>query len=560
MTGSDALLQCLTNEGIDTVFGYPGGTIMPLYDKLYSYTDKLRHILTRHEQGAVHAAQGYARATGKVGVCMATSGPGATNLVTGIADAMIDSTPIVAITAQVVARSLGTDEFQEVDIIGVTMPITKWNYQITSADEIPEIIAKAFYLARTGRPGPVLIDITKDALVTEIANFTYKPCEYVRGYYPYPKLNQTEIDEAIKLIDNAKQPIIFAGHGVELSQAQDELIALSEKANIPIASTIMSLNTINYDHPNFVGMLGMHGNYAPNIKTNEADVIIGVGLRFDSRVTGNLAKFAKQAKIIHIEIDRAEIGKILQPTLAVNCDAKTALKALANGVKPANHQAWIDSFKPLDKIENDEVIENAIHPKSGDIKMGEVVNLISEKTKGTAIVVTDVGQNQMATCRYYKFRQGSKILTSGGLGTMGYGIPAGVGAKVARPEKQVITFVGDGGFQMTAQELGTMAANNIGLKIVLLNNTYLGNVRQWQERFFGHRYSFVDIAGPDYITIAKGWQVDGQRVVDRKDLSAAIDAMLADDRPYVLEVAIEPEEGILPMVEPGDGVSDMKLK
>lgn len=560
MTGSDALLQCLTNEGIDTVFGYPGGTIMPLYDKLYSYTDKLRHILTRHEQGAVHAAQGYARATGKVGVCMATSGPGATNLVTGIADAMIDSTPIVAITAQVVARSLGTDEFQEVDIIGVTMPITKWNYQITSADEIPEIIAKAFYLARTGRPGPVLIDITKDALVTEIANFTYKPCEYVRGYYPYPKLNQTEIDEAIKLIDNAKQPIIFAGHGVELSQAQDELIALSEKANIPIASTIMSLNTINYDHPNFVGMLGMHGNYAPNIKTNEADVIIGVGLRFDSRVTGNLAKFAKQAKIIHIEIDRAEIGKILQPTLAVNCDAKTALKAIADGVKPANHQAWIDSFKPLDKIEHDEVIENAIHPKSGDIKMGEVVNLISEKTKGTAIVVTDVGQNQMATCRYYKFRQGSKILTSGGLGTMGYGIPAGVGAKVARPEKQVITFVGDGGFQMTAQELGTMAANNIGLKIVLLNNTYLGNVRQWQERFFGHRYSFVDIAGPDYITIAKGWQVDGQRVVDRKDLSAAIDAMLADDRPYVLEVAIEPEEGILPMVEPGDGVSDMKLK
>lgn len=560
MTGSDALLQCLTNEGIDTVFGYPGGTIMPLYDKLYSYTDKLRHILTRHEQGAVHAAQGYARATGKVGVCMATSGPGATNLVTGIADAMIDSTPIVAITAQVVARSLGTDEFQEVDIIGVTMPITKWNYQITSADEIPEIIAKAFYLARTGRPGPVLIDITKDALVTEIANFTYKPCEYVRGYYPYPKLNQTEIDEAIKLIDNAKQPIIFAGHGVELSQAQDELIALSEKANIPIASTIMSLNTINYDHPNFVGMLGMHGNYAPNIKTNEADVIIGVGLRFDSRVTGNLAKFAKQAKIIHIEIDRAEIGKILQPTLAVNCDAKTALKALADGVKPANHQAWIDSFKPLDKIEHDEVIENAIHPKSGDIKMGEVVNLISEKTKGTAIVVTDVGQNQMATCRYYKFRQGSKILTSGGLGTMGYGIPAGVGAKVARPEKQVITFVGDGGFQMTAQELGTMAANKIGLKIVLLNNTYLGNVRQWQERFFGHRYSFVDIAGPDYITIAKGWQVDGQRVVDRKDLSAAIDTMLADDRPYVLEVAIEPEEGILPMVEPGDGVSDMKLK
>ncbi|MCR4800861.1 MAG: biosynthetic-type acetolactate synthase large subunit [Bacteroidales bacterium] len=560
MTGADAILQCLTNEGIDTVFGYPGGTIMPLYDKLYSYTDKLNHILTRHEQGAVHAAQGYARATGKVGVCMATSGPGATNLVTGIADAMIDSTPIVAITAQVVARSLGTDEFQEVDIIGVTMPITKWNYQITSADEIPEIIAKAFYLARTGRPGPVLIDITKDALVTEIANFTYKPCEYVRGYYPYPKLNQTEIDEAIKLIDNAKQPIIFAGHGVELSQAQDELIALSEKANIPIASTIMSLNTINYDHPNFVGMLGMHGNYAPNIKTNEADVIIGVGLRFDSRVTGNLAKFAKQAKIIHIEIDRAEIGKILQPTLAVNCDAKTALKALADGVKPANHQAWIDSFKPLDKIEHDEVIENAIHPKSGDIKMGEVVNLISEKTKGTAIVVTDVGQNQMAACRYYKFRQGSKILTSGGLGTMGFGLPAAVGAKVACPEKQVIAFLGDGGLQMTIQELGTIADKNIGVKIVLLNNTYLGMVRQWQQRFFNSRYSFVGIAGPDFVTIAKGWGIKGEKVEKREDLSAALDRMLASDESYLLDIAIEPEENILPMVEPGLGVSDVKLQ
>ncbi|MBR5434996.1 MAG: biosynthetic-type acetolactate synthase large subunit [Bacteroidales bacterium] len=559
MTGSDALLQCLTNEGIDTVFGYPGGTIMPLYDKLYSYTDKLRHILTRHEQGAVHAAQGYARATGKVGVCMATSGPGATNLVTGIADAMIDSTPIVAITAQVVSRSLGTDEFQEVDIIGVTMPITKWNYQITSADEIPEIVAKAFYLARTGRPGPVLIDITKDALVAEVGDFTYKPCEYVRGYYPYPKLNQTEINEAIALIDKAEKPIIFAGHGIEIAQAQKELMELSERADIPIASTIMSLNTIDYEHPNFVGMLGMHGNYAPNIKANEADVIIGVGLRFDSRVTGNLAKFAKQAKIIHIEIDRAEIGKILKPTLAVNCDAKTALQALAKAVKPAKHTEWIQSFKPLYEIEKEQVIEPAIHPKDGDIKMCEVINMISEKTKGTAIVVTDVGQNQMATCRYYKFKNGSKIITSGGLGTMGYGIPAGVGAKVGRPEKRVITFVGDGGFQMTAQELGTMAADNIGLKIVLLNNTYLGNVRQWQERFFGHRYSFVDIAGPDYITIAKGWQIAGERVVERKDLSAAIDRMLADDKPYVLEVAIEPEEGILPMVEPGDGVSDMKL-
>ena len=558
MTGSDALLESLKQEGIDTVFGYPGGTIMPLYDKLYSFS-AINHILTRHEQGAVHAAQGYARATGKVGVCLATSGPGATNLVTGIADAMIDSTPIVAITAQVVSKSLGTDEFQEVDIIGVTMPITKWNYQITSAEEIPEIIAKAFYLARTGRPGPVLIDITKDALVNE-TEFSYKPCEYIRGYYPYPKLNQTEINNAVELINQAKRPMIFAGHGVEIAQAQEELIALSEKANIPIASTIMSLNTIEYDHPNFVGMLGMHGNYAPNVKTNEADLIIGVGLRFDSRVTGRLEKFAKQAKIIHIEIDRAEIGKIFKPTLSVNCDAKTALKALTNAVKPANHKEWFDSFKPLQEIENKEVIEPAIHPTTEAIKMCEVVNMISEKTKGTAIVVTDVGQNQMATCRYYKFKKGSKILTSGGLGTMGYGIPAGIGAKVARPEKQVITFVGDGGFQMTAQELGTMAANNIGLKIVLLNNTYLGNVRQWQARFFGHRYSFVDIAGPDFSVISKGWKVNSQRVEKREDLSKAIDEMLADDKPYVLEVIIEPEEDILPMIEPGAGVAEMKLK
>lgn len=560
MTGAEALLQCLLQEGVKTVFGYPGGTIMPLYDKLYYYGDKINHILTRHEQGAVHAAQGFARATGKVGVCMATSGPGATNLVTGIADAMIDSTPIIAITAQVVSKSLGTDEFQEVDIIGVTMPITKWNYQITSADEIPEIIAKAFYLAQTGRPGPILIDITKDALVNE-CNFTkYTPCTYVRGYYPYPKLNEDDVQKAVELINSAEKPLILAGHGVSLSRAQKELAVLSEKAGIPVASTIMNLNGMDNDHPNYVGMLGMHGSYAVNLKTNEADVIIGVGLRFDSRVTGNLNKYAKQAKIIHIEIDQAEIGKIINPCISINCDAKTALDALSKSVKPANHKDWIDSFKPLHQKEVEEVIEKAIHPKSGDIKMGEVINMISEKTKGSAIVVTDVGQNQMAACRYYKFKQGSEILTSGGLGTMGYGIPAGVGAKVARPEKQVITFVGDGGFQMTAQELGTMSANNIGLKIVLLNNTYLGNVRQWQEMFFGGRYSFVDIAGPDFVTIAKGWKVASKRVVERKDLSAAIDEMLADDKPYVLEVAIEPEENILPMVEPGAGVSEMKLK
>lgn len=559
MTGADALLQCLLQEGVDTVFGYPGGTIMPLYDRLYNLEDKINHILTRHEQGAAHSAQGYARATGKVGVCMATSGPGATNLVTGIADAMIDSTPVIAITAQVVAKSLGTDEFQEVDIIGVTMPITKWNYQITSAEEIPEIMAKAFYLARTGRPGPILIDITKDALVNEL-NFSYAPCTYVRGYYPYPKLKDSDIQAAAELINNAERPLILAGQGVNIAHAQEALLAFSEKADIPVATTILNLNNINYDYPNFVGMLGMHGNYAPNIKTNEADVIIGVGIRFDSRVTGNLNKYAKQAKIIHIEIDHAEIGKILQPTLAINCDAKTTLTALVEAVKPANHKAWIESFKPLNKIEEERIIEKDIHPQSGDIKMGEVVNLVSEKTQGTAIVVTDVGQNQMATCRYYKFRKGSEIITSGGLGTMGFGLPAAVGAKVARPEKQVIAFLGDGGLQMTIQELGTIAAKNIGVKIVLLNNTYLGMVRQWQQRFFGSRYSFVQIAGPDFVTIAKGWGIKGEKITVREELSAALDRMLANDEPYLLDIAIEPEENILPMVEPGLGVSDVKLQ
>ena len=560
MNGAEALLQCLIQENVDTVFGYPGGTIMPIYDKLYDIKDKITHILTRHEQGAVHAAEGYAHATGKVGICMATSGPGATNLVTGIANAMIDSTPIVAITAQVVSRTLGTDEFQEVDIIGVTMPITKWNYQITSADEIPEIMAKAFYIARTGRPGPVLIDITKDALSSKM-DFSYKPCEYIRGYYPYTNLKQSDIDTAAEMINNAKRPLILAGQGINIAHAQKELLAFSEKTNIPMATTILNLNNISSDHPNFVGLLGMHGNYAPNLKTNEADVIIAVGLRFDSRVTGKLETYAKQAKIIHIEIDSAEIGKLVVPTLAIHSDAKVALSALTKAVKQADHKAWIDEFKPLQKIENERIIQNDIHPTSGDIKMGEVVNLISEKTKGTAIVVTDVGQNQMATCRYYKFKQGSEIITSGGLGTMGFGLPASVGAKVARPDKCVVAFLGDGGIQMTIQELGTIASEHIGVKIVILNNTYLGMVRQWQERFYCSRYSFVEIPGPDFVTIAKGWGVKGKRVVERKELESAIDEMLKDNNePFLLDIAIEPEENILPMVEPGLGVSEVKLK
>jgi len=559
ITGAEAVLRCLIEEGTKSIFGYPGGAIMPIYDKLYDYGDKLTHYLTRHEQGAIHMAQGYARATNEVGVCFATSGPGATNLVTGIADAMLDSTPIVAVTAQVASPLLGTDAFQEIDVVGITMPVSKWNFQITKAEEIPEVFAKAFYIARSGRPGPVVIDITKDAQINTL-EYEYEKCELIRGYYPYPNVDEKTLDEAAILLDGAKKPLILAGHGIILSGAEKEFKAFVNKTGIPVATTLLGLAGISENNPYYVGMLGMHGNYGPNIKTNQADVILAIGMRFDDRVTGNTATYAKQAKIIHIEIDKSEIGKIIRPDVAINADAKDAIVALTSKVKENKHEAWLAEFAKAHDEEYEKVIKEDITPTTPKIKMGEVVNLISEKTNGEALVATDVGQHQMISARYYKYKDSSEIITSGGLGTMGFGLPAGIGAKVARPDKETIVFCGDGGFQMTIQELGTIQQFNIPVKIVILNNNYLGMVRQWQERFFDVRYSFVDIMSPDFVNVAKSYGIKGKKVTDRNDLAGAIDEMLASKEAYLLEVDVEKEDNILPMIEPGLGVGDIKLQ
>ncbi|MFY0601232.1 MAG: biosynthetic-type acetolactate synthase large subunit [Cyclobacteriaceae bacterium] len=559
VSGGEALLKCLLEEGVDVIFGYPGGAIMPIYDELYKYMDRLNHILARHEQGAAHAAQGYARVNGKTGVCFATSGPGATNLITGIADAQIDSTPLVCITGQVPSHLLGTDAFQETDVVGISMPVTKWNYQVTKADEIPYAIARGFYIANSGRPGPVLIDITKDAQFG-MMDFSYKKCERIRSYQPYPILNEDKVKEAADIINEAKKPMILVGQGVILAEAQEELKSFAEKAGIPMASTLLGLSAVANTHPLYVGYLGMHGNYGPNIKTNECDVLIAIGMRFDDRVTGDLSKYAKQAKVIHIEIDPAEIDKNVKTTVAINADAKAALLSLVKQTKENSHKAWVQEFRDCDKMEYDKVIHGEMFPESGGIRMAEVIKKISDKTEGKAIIVTDVGQHQMVTTRYYSFEDTQTNVTSGGLGTMGFALPAAMGAKMGQPEKQVIAVIGDGGFQMTIQELGTIFQSQIGVKILILNNNFLGMVRQWQQLFFDKRYSFTELTNPNFQKIAEGYGIPTQKVEERVNLDAALDQWLNSDGPQMLEVVVEKEENVFPMVPSGASVSDIRLE
>ncbi|WP_461789855.1 biosynthetic-type acetolactate synthase large subunit [Pedobacter sp.] len=559
-TGSQMLLNALIEEGVSTIFGYPGGAIMPIYDALYDYADKLEHILVRHEQGGIHAAQGYARTSGKVGVAFATSGPGATNLVTGLADAQIDSTPLVCITGQVFAHLLGTDAFQETDVINITTPVTKWNYQITDAKEIPEVLAKAFYIAKSGRPGPVLIDITKNAQLQVEEFEAYVKCNHIRSYRPKPKVRVEFIEEAAKLINGAQKPFVLFGQGVILGNAEKEFKAFIEKTGIPVAWTIMGEGAIPTEHPLNVGMLGMHGNYGPNVLTNEADVIIAIGMRFDDRVTGRLDKYAKQAKIVHLDIDPAEIDKNVKAEVGVWGDCKETLPILTNLVKENKHEAWVALFRDYNQQEIDQVITPELYPTGEEMTMGEVLRTLNEITGGDAVIVTDVGQHQMVACRYAKFNQTRSNVTSGGLGTMGFGLPAAIGAKYGAPERTVVAIIGDGGFQMTPQELGTIMQFGAAVKILILNNQFLGMVRQWQQLFHDKRYSFVNITSPDFVALAKSYYIAASKVDQRAELRKALETMINHEGSYLLEVMVGKENNVFPMVPQGCSVSEIRLK
>jgi len=559
ISGAEAVIRSLIEEGVDLIYGYPGGAIMPIYDELYKFQDKLNHVLTRHEQGATHAAQGFSRVSGKVGVVMATSGPGATNLVTGIADAQIDSTPMVCITGQVASHLLGSDAFQETDIIGISTPVTKWNCQVTKAEDIPKVISKAFYIAKSGRPGPVLIDITKDAQF-ELFNYSYKKCISVRSYNPVPNYSLDLIEKAGQLINDAKKPFIVFGQGVIIGNAEIEFKEFIEKTGIPAAWTILGLSALPTNHYLNVGMVGMHGNYGPNVLTNECDLLIAVGMRFDDRVTGNLETYAKQAKIIHLEIDPAEIDKNVKCDIPLLGDVKKTLPLLTKIVKNNKHDNWLKTFTSYYKKEFDKVIKNELNPSKPGLTMAEVIKEINLSTNGDAIIVTDVGQHQMVACRYAKFNESKSNVTSGGLGTMGFALPASLGAKMGAPNREVVAIIGDGGYQMTIQELGTIFQTGSAVKIVVLNNDFLGMVRQWQQMFFEKRYASTELVNPDFVTIAKGYYIDAEKVSERKYLKLAINKMIKSKKPYFLEVKVEKEDNVFPMIPSGASVSDIRLE
>ena len=559
VSGSVAVLEAFLAEGVDIIFGYPGGAIMPIYDALYDYKEKLQHILVRHEQGAIHAAQGYARVSGRTGVVFATSGPGATNLVTGLADAMIDSTPVVCITGQVFAHLLGTDAFQETDVINITTPVTKWNYQVTDATEIPAVLAKAFYIAGSGRPGPVLIDITKNAQLQLFEYSGYRKCDHIRSYRPKPIVRKKYVEEAAKLINAAERPFVIFGQGVILGNAEKEFKKFIEKAGIPSAWTILGMSAIPTDHPLGVGMLGMHGNYGPNVLTNECDVLIAVGMRFDDRVTGRLDKYAKQAKVIHLDIDPSEIDKNVKATVPVWGDCKETLPLLTELVEQKVYPQWLQRFNDFQQKEEDKVIKEELNPATEILTMGEVIKELNELTKGNAVIVTDVGQHQMVACRYAKFNQSKSNITSGGLGTMGYALPAAIGAAFGDPSRTTVAIIGDGGFQMTLQELGTIMQFKPNVKIIILNNQFLGMVRQWQQLFHEKRYSFVDITSPDFVQVAKGFGIPGKSISKREDLKNTLKEMLDNDGSFLLEIMVGKENNVFPMVPQGRGVAEIIL-